>query len=152
MPGNVPAYYLPLFDRIAVLDGSVLEGDLIDGAGLRQSIGRELGRLFNTTSRLTISQYLKADLTVLDYGLPDFRGLAFDSTEVLSELAIVLERAIQVFEPRMRQTAVKVSSGADIRAGVTVDIIAAVIVGTQQRRVHFGLDIAPDATLTLTSS
>jgi type VI secretion system protein ImpF len=152
MPRNVPAYYFPLFDRIAGADGSVVEGDLTDGAGLRQSIERELGRLFNTTSRLTISQYLKADLTVLDYGLPDFRGLAFDSTEVLNKLGSVLERAIQVFEPRMRQTAVKVSSGADLRAGVTVDIIATVIIGTQQRRVQFGLDIFPDAALTLTSS
>lgn len=152
MSRNVPAYYIPLFDRIAGSDGGVLEGDLTNSAGLRQSIERELGRLFNTTSRLTISQYLKADLMVLDYGLPDFRGLAFDSTEVLSELLIVLERAIQVFEPRMRQTTVKVSSGADLRAGVTVDIIATVIIGTQQRRVQFGLEIAPDAALTLTSS
>jgi type VI secretion system protein ImpF len=152
MSRSASASYLLLFDRIAGLDEREPEGDLIDGAGLRRSIERELGRLFNTTSRLTIAQFLKADLTVLDYGLPDFRGLAFDSSEVLSELAIVFERAIQAFEPRMRQTVVKVSSSAEMRAGVTVDVIATVIIGAQQKRVQFGLEIAPDAALTLTSS
>jgi type VI secretion system protein ImpF len=152
MPKIVPASYMPLFERIAGMDGRAFDGVLIDEAGLRLSIERELARLFNTTSHLTISQYIEAELSVLDYGLPDFRGLSFDATDLQTDLAIVIEKAVRTFEPRMDQPIVKVSSGIEKRSGVIVDIMASVSVGTQQRRVQFGLAISSDAALMLTAS
>jgi hypothetical protein len=52
----------------------------------------------------------------------------------------------------MDQPIVKVSSGIEKRSGVIVDIMASVSVGTQQRRVQFGLAISSDAALMLAAS
>lgn len=77
---------------------------MLDAAGLQNSVADELRRLLNTrraTGRET-------DLTVLDYGIPDWTGLYANNSDDRLRIERGIVRAILAFEPRLREPQAKV--------------------------------------------
>jgi type VI secretion system protein ImpF len=101
----------PLFDRLTDLDPqSAVEPRplrTLDRRGLRESVRRELERLLNTRSSLSVDRLTQRDiLTVLEYGIPDLSAYSAGDPEDQKLLAAVVARAVGAFEPRLRQVQV----------------------------------------------
>lgn len=136
----VAATHVPLFDRIAGFTEASPDGRLMDAAGLRQSLVRDLSRLMNVRNGLTVEAFLRSsDASVLDYGLPDVLSLSPSSTQDLGRLAEVVQHGIRLFEPRLSHVEVKARPDARRVGGARVSIAAAVTAGNQLCRVDFDL-------------
>lgn len=95
-------YPLPLFERLVEnADASMLGED-----ALRQSVARELSRLLNARSRLTMATFLQSDGTVTDYGVPDFSERSLRSGPDRDAMANAIRHAIKLFEPRLANVTV----------------------------------------------
>lgn len=127
--GAIDAGYAPLFDRLTDHEPSCRhEGKplrTLDRAGLIDSVGRELLRLFSTRCTATVDAVLCRPRTVLDYGLPD---LAAGDSEAIPErrlrLARVLRGTIEAFEPRLTGVRVEVRD-----TGVATGKLSALVEG-----------------------
>jgi type VI secretion system protein ImpF len=75
---------------------------------LKQSIRRDLENLLNTRWRCTSWPPNLNELgkSLVDYGIPDFSGSALGSSVNREEFRRIIERAIQRFEPRLKQVKV----------------------------------------------
>ncbi|ACC75044.1 type VI secretion system baseplate subunit TssE [Paraburkholderia phymatum] len=132
MPAIVSSSSMPLFDRLAASGDAQLSG----AHALRESVARELSRLLNTRSRLTIEAFLESEGTVLEYGVPDFSERSLHSGPDRDAIASVVKRAITLFEPRLVNIVVGfvfpseysahavLTIGADIRSGADVAHVA----------------------------
>ena len=98
---------VPLFDRLvgggAADDpaGGRHDRRMLDRAGLKASIAREVSRLLNTRTSLAADELGRRPRSTLDYGLPDLTRFwpADDDSE--NELARMMEATIVAFEPRL---------------------------------------------------
>ena len=75
---------------------------------LKTAIARDLTWLFNTRSPHPHRHYDQRELTVIDYGIPDFGAMWTDSPDDRTLLVQRLERAVAAFEPRLDQVRVEV--------------------------------------------
>jgi type VI secretion system protein ImpF len=122
---------MPLFDRLAA-DG---EARLSGADALRESVARELGRLFNMRSPLTFEAFGASDGTVLDYGLPDFSDRSLQSEPDREAIAAAVKHAIALFEPRLANVSVGFTPRAvltvngDLRSGRSVAHVAFELTG-----------------------
>lgn len=96
-------YPIPLFERLVEDADAWLEGE----GALRQSVARELSRLLNARSRLTMAEFASSDCGVLDYGVPDFSERSLRSGADRDAILAAVRRAIALFEPRLANVAVK---------------------------------------------
>ncbi|MGG1947619.1 type VI secretion system baseplate subunit TssE [Trinickia sp. NRRL B-1857] len=96
-------YPMPLFERLVEDTGAWLEGE----GALKQSVARELARLLNARSRLTMAEFAHSDCGVLDYGVPDFSERSLRSGADRDAILAAVRRAIALFEPRLVNVAVK---------------------------------------------
>jgi type VI secretion system protein ImpF len=94
---------LPLFERLVEDADAWLQGE----HALRQSVARELSRLLNARSSLTMETFAKSDGTVLDYGLPDFSDLSLRSSRDRDAIIAAVRQAIALFEPRLAEVKVE---------------------------------------------
>jgi type VI secretion system protein ImpF len=74
----------------------------------RESVLRDLSYLMNTRSPVRAADYDKENLTVLDYGIPDFAHYSPESSEDQVLIARSIEHSIRMFEPRLRDPSVSV--------------------------------------------
>ncbi|WP_024903401.1 type VI secretion system baseplate subunit TssE [Robbsia andropogonis] len=104
-----------------------------------ESIANELSDLFQTTSRVPIRHYEARSLDLLDYGLPDIRGLSMRSEPDRQLLSRVMVLAITRFEPRL--TDVHITLHADPAGGeaLRLSIYARIRTGTAREDVLFVL-------------
>jgi type VI secretion system protein ImpF len=86
------------------------------GYGIEQVIGsvrRDLEDLLNT--RLTNNDvppaFIEVNSSVVTYGLPDLSSLSADTAEQRAEIARIIERVIQRFDPRLRQVQARLVEG-----------------------------------------
>ena len=104
---------VPLFDRLVGIEPVLpQEKDLLgalDLRALRESVRRELERLLNTRSSLPVDLLLdRAELTVLEYGIPDLSAYSAGNAEDQALLTGLVARAVAAFEPRLRGVRVSV--------------------------------------------
>lgn len=104
----------PLFDRLVDREPwKVREAPprrTLDRKGLRESVRRELERLFNTRSPLPASRLAEMapeDRTVADYGIPDPASFAPANPEDRREIAELLRRSVAAYEPRLQHVVVE---------------------------------------------
>lgn len=102
-------YPMPLFERLVEDTDAWLEGE----SALRDSVARELSRLLNARSRLTMAEFARSDCGVLDYGVPDFSERSLRSGADREAILAAVRRAIALFEPRLANVAVKFDSSAE---------------------------------------
>ena len=128
-----------MFDRLASDLPAQDSGMLDTMETLEESIGRELHRMFNTRSNLGLAAYLRAEGTVLDYGLPNFSFLSGQSATDLESLQKALEVAIRRFEPRLLDPSVRVSPSRDKNGMGVVQVTTSTRLGSEIRRIEFEL-------------
>ena len=140
----VAATHVPLFDRIAGFSEASFDGRLMDGQGLRLSLLRDLGRLFNARNGLSVEAFLASEASVLFYGLPDLLALSPQSAVDLAKVADVFRHGISLYEPRLSHVDIKVARDANQNAA-RVTVAAAVNVGNQLCRVDFDMVVDSQA-------
>jgi type VI secretion system lysozyme-like protein len=106
---------VPLLDRLVDEapweDREVPPRRTLDRRSLRESVRRELERLFNTRSPLSPSRLTAMaarDRTVADYGIPDLAGFAPANRDHWGDLAHLLTRTVAAYEPRLVDPRVEV--------------------------------------------
>lgn len=143
MSKTITASLVPFFDRLAGGPHSSLDGRLLDGSGLQQSLQRDLSRLFNVRNPLTVQEFLTGDPSVLHYGLPDMLSLSAQADQDLLTWGRVLERAIHLYESRLSHVQVTLRPDPARPTAAHAAISAVVRLGEQLCRVNF--EVALDA-------
>jgi type VI secretion system protein ImpF len=136
---------LPLFDRF---DGPLSESGVLlrPVEELQLSLRLDLTRLFNVRNRMTVDEFLSGSPTSLDYGLPDTLHLSAQSATDLQRWQQVIARAVSLYEPRLRQVAVKVAPDANWPTLAWVALAATAILGSERIQFHFEAGLANRAT------
>ena len=122
-------------------------GQGLSADGVEASVERELHRLLNSRSRISLSDFAQAELTVLDYGIPDYTALSARSDTDRTRIARAIELAIQRFEPRLSTPVVTPIGAAN---GITIalfEIDADLKIANTVRRVRFTLAAETPRTL-----
>lgn len=136
----IPGGAIPLFDKLdqhaADAEG---HGDTLSVAGVEASVLRELRRLLNSRSRLTLDDFLDAPLTVLDYGIPDYSARSAQSEADRRLIAAAIERAVEAFEPRVADIEVRLVNGSSGKTIALFAIAASIRVAQTVRRINFTL-------------
>ena len=78
------------------------------GREMRSVLRRDLGWLLNTRTSHPRHLFDERDLTVIDYGIPDFGTYSPRNPDDRELLAKRIERAIHAFEPRLQNVHVSV--------------------------------------------
>jgi type VI secretion system protein ImpF len=136
-----PGGPIPLFDKLDQRSATPGHeaGQGLSAEGVEASVERELHRLLNSRSRISLSGFTEANLTVCDYGVPDYTALSARSDTDRSQIATAIEYAIQCFEPRLINTTVTPLGAAN---GITIalfQIDADLPIANTVRRVRFTL-------------
>ncbi|NBX53543.1 MAG: type VI secretion system baseplate subunit TssE [Betaproteobacteria bacterium] len=134
MNRTVAASIAPFFDRLCGADFAVLNGVYLDARGFQKSLLLDLSRLLNTRCHLTIDEYMTSSGHVMNYGLPSLSTLTSNSKKDLQRLAQLIQHAIKLYEPRLKQLRVNAVSDPEDFRSVQVEIQAAVIFGEQTLR------------------
>jgi type VI secretion system protein ImpF len=136
-----PGGPIPLFDKLdqraATLGHEAGQG--LSADGVEASVERELHRLLNSRSRISLSDFADAKLTVVDYGIPDYTALSARSDTDRFQIATAIAYAIAHFEPRLTNTIVTPIGAAN---GITIalfQIDADLPIANTVRRVRFTL-------------
>ena len=94
---------------------------------LKESIRQNLEWLLNSRTRLTREEFEREELTVSDYGIPDFATYSPKSLEDQKAIGRYIRRAIAAFEPRLREVTVDVLPEMKDEKNLRVIIIHAVM-------------------------
>jgi len=80
---------------------------------VKDAVGRDLENLLNTKNYVSslCTEYHELNSSLFVYGLPDFTSANPKSPSVRYKLRQELERAIALFEPRLRNVTVRVEDG-----------------------------------------
>ncbi len=137
----IPGGPIPLFDK---LDQRATAWDqanqVLDIDGVEASVVRELTRLLNSRSRIPLSDFTDAGLTVLDYGIPDYGAHSAQSEADRRRVAAAIRRAIEAFEPRLSDVDVSLVDGATGKTIALFCIDASLQVANTIRRINFTLN------------
>lgn len=106
-----------------------------DRAGLRESVMREISRLLNTRCAVDPAALAAGrPRTVLEYGLADWSPAHARDPAALAALEREARRAIEAYEPRLREVRVKAEPvfGRDRELRLTVDGVLVVDAGVTE--------------------
>jgi type VI secretion system lysozyme-like protein len=108
-------------------------------AALKESVRRELARLLNTRSTAPLDARGGDEMSVLEYGVPDFSSLSALSGDDRNRLAAAVARAITVFEPRLRDVRVLAEGLRSNDRALILRLDALLVVGEHAEPVSFPL-------------
>lgn len=131
-----------LIDRLVDLnprsEGEARPLRTLSRKGLRDSIRRDLEWLLN--SRTSLPAHLldkQEELTIIDYGIPDFGSYSPANTDDQELLANRINRSISAFEPRLQDISVTVDHGMADEKTLRVTINAVLIFESVREPVSF---------------
>ncbi|MBW1765683.1 MAG: type VI secretion system baseplate subunit TssE [Deltaproteobacteria bacterium] len=104
---------------------------------LKESLRRDLESLLNTRTSLPGSLFDKWDLTVIDYGIPDFGSDSHANPNYQILLIKRITRSILAFEPRLQNVRVTVDPNSVDERGLHVIIDAIMVVESVREPVSF---------------
>ncbi|HEX8688216.1 MAG TPA: type VI secretion system baseplate subunit TssE, partial [Pyrinomonadaceae bacterium] len=111
-----------------------------DVGALTSSVRREIGRLLNTRRHgRAWAAGEGGEVTVLDYGLPDFSSLSAHSDDDRGLLAEAVAEAVAAFEPRLRGVRVRVEQERPEDRALLLRVEGRLVVGTVAEPVSFPL-------------
>jgi len=99
---------------------------------LRASVVRDLLWLLNTRTPVPASVYQRKELTVIDYGIPDFGKSSPANPDDRDFLAQSIAKAISVYEPRLRN--VRVFVKPETRDEKTLVVVIEAIMAVDELR------------------
>ncbi|HYY97116.1 MAG TPA: type VI secretion system baseplate subunit TssE, partial [Pyrinomonadaceae bacterium] len=106
-------------------------------ASLKESVRRELARLLNTRS--TAGLDARGEMSVLDYGVPDFTALSALSGDDRLKLSAAVAQSIAAFEPRLRDVRVTAEGLRSNDRALILRLDAMLVVGEHSEPVSFPL-------------
>jgi type VI secretion system protein ImpF len=134
--------FVPLFDRLQDSEGpSDGLSRLLTPAQLELSIGRELSRLMNTRSPLTLDEYPNSTGTTIEYGIPDIGFLSPQSHADMGRLESAILQAVLFYEPRLNQVTVKAFAPLVVGRPATLLISGSVTIDFKLRQLNFELQL-----------
>lgn len=79
---------------------------------MKQSVRRDLQSLLNTRWKCVNwpPDYEELDLSLINFGIPDFSGVNMGGPEAQKRLIEIVERAIEFFEPRFLRFSLRLST------------------------------------------
>lgn len=82
---------------------------------LKQSVRRDLENLLNTRWRCVAwpPNLEEVDLSLVNYGIPDFTGINMAAPSERERLRQIIERIVRKFEPRFKSVKVKLLDNVD---------------------------------------
>ena len=104
---------------------------------LKESVRRELERLMNTRTSIPARQLLDRELTVIDYGIPDFSTFSGGNPADLQRLGAILTRVVEAFEPRLQKVEIVVKSYTSHNQSVVADLAGILVVDRIAEPVSF---------------
>ena len=104
---------------------------------LKESVLRDLEWLLNTRTSLPGSLLDEKDLTVIDYGIPDFGLYSPANPNHQRLLAQRIRRSISAFEPRLQKVRVTVEPEMPDEKTLTIHIDAVLVVEPFREPVSF---------------
>lgn len=142
--GATDAGYVPLFDRLVDEEPHRRHEPkprrTLDRAGVIDSVGRELLRLFST--RAMHAGGGRGPLTVLDYGLPELdRAGRAEIPEERLRLATVLRRVVEAFEPRLAGVRVELRDAGERSGSMSAVITATLRTADVSEPISFTLPV-----------
>ena len=138
----IPGGAIPLFDKLdqRPTAASNETDQVLPIEGVEASVARELLRLTNSRSRVTLSDFQDAALTVLDYGIPDYSARSAQSEQDRSLISDAIARAITAFEPRLAEVSVSLVAGSFGKSIARYHISANLRIAQTVRRINFKID------------
>ena len=137
----IPGGPVPLFDKLDQRATVTDRADqVLDIDGVEASVVRELRRLLNSRSPIPLSVFTDAELTVLDYGIPDYGAHSAQSEADRRRVAAAIRHAIEAFEPRLSDVDVSLVDGATGKTIALFCIDASLQVANTVRRINFTLN------------
>ena len=146
-----PGVRVPLFDRLVGLAaagdpaGGSHDRRMLDRAGLKASIGRELARLLNTRSPLAVEELERRPRGTLDYGLPDLSRFWPADPDSEAELARLIEGTIAAFEPRLEAPRVTIERLPQRRRALRAVVSGSITLDAMVEPVTFPVLLDHDA-------
>ena len=132
-----------LFDRLVDLEGPEREEwrplRVLQRNEVRESVCRELEKLFNTRCPVSRIRLRERERTVIDYGLPDFSSQSASSGEDQTRLADEIREAISVYEPRLCEVSVSIEVDTRKENRLLVKIAAVLVTESVREAVSFPL-------------
>ena len=130
-----------LIDRLVDLDprsyGEARPLRSLNRDQLKESIRRNLGWLLNTRTSFPADLIDKRDLTVIDYGIPDFNHYSPQDPADQTLLARRITRSISSFEPRLQKVKVIVEPEMENEKSLRIRIDAVMSVESVTEPVSF---------------
>lgn len=137
-PSLVP---MPLFDRLIDEQPGLRRESpplrTLDRRGLKESVRRELEHLFNARISSPAHRLETMELTVADYGIPDFAPLGPSNPDDARELARKLKRVIEAFEPRLQEVEVEIDVQRGGDRGLEATVRGVLLVDQVREPVSF---------------
>ena len=104
---------------------------------LKTFIRRDLEWLLGTRRTLQRDTPPNGDLTVTEYGIPDFAPVSPADQQALQRIADTVRDTIEAFEPRLRDITVRVGPAPQTPSAVRVSVDAQLVVGDIREPVSF---------------
>lgn len=104
---------------------------------LKASVRRDLGWLLNTRTSISAREYDERELTVIEYGIPDFGSYSPANEEDQFFLAKRIGRAIAAFEPRLQNVKVTVKPAMENERTLRIIIDAVLVSDVLREPVSF---------------
>jgi type VI secretion system lysozyme-like protein len=145
-PRVVDGASAPLFDRLVdAAPREPIEQEVfryLTPEGLRASVRRELERLLDTRRPISLTDALNEDqLTVLEYGVPDYSSLNPNDLDECALFALAVRKAIAAFEPRLRNPAVEAKHSTERLGSLRLQIRGTIRLGPHVEEVWFPVDL-----------
>ena len=108
-----------------------------DREAFRASVRRDLGWLLNTRTPLPAGEFDRRELTVIDYGIPDFGSYSPESISDMKLMAKRITRAVTFFEPRLQQVRIEFREKMDDERSIGAVIEAELVTDEVREPVSF---------------
>ena len=135
----------PLFDRLTAPVDPVREAvepmRSHELASAFESVRCDLQRLLNTRTRPGHSPAQGQSLTATEYGMPDFSHVSAADVLERDQLASMMARIIEAFEPRLRQVRVTLVAEASNQRALQGSIRGRIRIGVVDQPVSFPLEV-----------
>ncbi len=109
----------------------------MDRPDIRAAVSRDLGWLLNTRTPLTAEEFDTRELTVIDFGVPDFGTGTPASFKDQKQRALRTEKAIRAFEPRLQDVKVSIEVEMNSERSLRMVIAAVMVVDDVREPVSF---------------
>jgi type VI secretion system protein ImpF len=105
--------------------------------GYRESLRRNLSWILNTRTSIPADVFEREELTVLEYGIPDFGGYSPENSEHQELMARRISKALRAYEPRLQDVEVRIRHGMPDEKALIVDIEGVLVGESSSEPVSF---------------